>query len=119
MPGERSVSILSGASLSQAYNIGGVQLAGVVIPSAWTAASITFQFSAEGTVFSDVYDSLGNEITILSANIPTATSRYIDFTSASWSPAWFIPGYFKVRSGTTATPVNQAADRTLRFVTVP
>jgi len=111
-------TITAATSLSSICNLTG-QIAGIVIPSAWTAASITFQFSMLGTTFEDVYDTLGNEITIASASIPTASNRYIDFTSGSWSPAWYAAGYIKIRSGSSASPVVQAADRLLLVNVIP
>ena len=73
-------------------------LAGIVIPAGWVAADLTFQGSADGTDFYDVYDEFDAEVVV-----QAAASRYIIL-----DPAKFMNfGWIKVRSGTTATPVTQ------------
>lgn len=103
----RTVTILNGQSLSGDAQIDGAALVGIIMPSAWTAADLTFQASGDDAVFNDMYDVDGAEVTVVAG-----ASRYI----------WLSPNDFvgfdsiKVRSGTTGTPVNQGADRSITLV---
>jgi hypothetical protein len=96
-----TATIANGASLSQGLYIGG-RIASITLPSAWTAANLTFQASQDGATFTDVYDSAGNEVTATAAASHTIT---ID----QFNGAIFI----KIRSGTGGTPVAQGAARAL------
>lgn len=94
--------IANGASLSGLFYVGDGRLVGVQMPAAWTAASLSFQTSQDGTNFFDLYDNAGNEVVVTAS-----ASRQIvldGFDSGIW---------MKVRSGTSGTPVNQGAARTL------
>jgi hypothetical protein len=99
--------IASGASLSGIIRCNDGLPAAIAMPSTWTTASLTFQGSADGVTFLDLYDSAGNEITVTAA-----ASRLIVFHPADLCGLVAL----KVRSGTSGTPVNQAADRTLSVV---
>jgi hypothetical protein len=102
-------TIASGAALSGVVNVDGRRISGIIMPSAWTAAALTFQVSADGVVYNDLYDEAGAEY-----SITVAASRYIgvDAGALELSAVDFI----KVRSGTTGTPVNQGAAREIIFV---
>ena len=104
----QSVTIGSGVALTGEINLGksGV-LQGIIIPSAWTAANLTLQISDSdktGGTFVDVYDDAGVEGVIIAA-----ASRCLALYPDQFVGARFI----KLRSGTTGTPVNQGAERTL------
>ncbi|NTU77322.1 MAG: hypothetical protein HGA90_05865, partial [Alphaproteobacteria bacterium] len=43
-----TATIASGTSLSDAQNLGGLRLFGLVMPAAWTTANLTFQASFDG-----------------------------------------------------------------------
>lgn len=94
--------IANGASLSGAVELDGL-LVGIQMPTAWTAAGITFQASADGTNFFDVKDSAGTEV-----SLTAAASTYITL-----DPAARNFKAIKVRSGTSAAAVNQGAERVL------
>jgi hypothetical protein len=115
-----TVTIASGAALTAALNLDtlsgvaqddsvvsqklGMRLGGIIMPSAWTAANLTFQVSADGTNFFDLHDKYDNEIAVTVA----ASSGYLlDLAD------WMTFPYLKIRSGTAAAPVNQAATRNL------
>lgn len=104
-----TVAIASSASLSAGIPIGDKVAIGVMMSAAWDAAALTFQVSADnGTTFDNVYDSSGNELTV-----QTAAGRYVYF-----DPTAFVGvNYLKIRSGTSGTPVNQTAARSLVLVT--
>lgn len=102
-----TVTIASGQALSGAIDLLGYNLVGVQMPAAWTAANLTFQGSIDGTNFYDLYDGSA-EINLSAA----AASRYLALTPSQFAGV----RYLKVRSGTTGTPVNQAADRSLTLI---
>lgn len=97
------VNLPAGATgLSEAIQLNG-RLVGIQMPATWAAANITFQASANGDTFYDVYDSAGTEVSVTAVQ-----ARYIVLDPTA-------RGFFhlKVRSGTAATPVNQTTARTL------
>lgn len=106
-----TASIASGAALTGAVDLGAQRLHRIVIPAAWTAAAISFQSSADGTTFADLYDVNG-EVVLPVASVGASRAVIVD-------PAAFLGiRYLKLRSGTGASPVNQAAQRDLTLVTV-
>lgn len=92
-------------------SMNGQLLSGIVMPAAWTAANITFQatydIDAATPVWNDLYDESGNEVTVVAA-----AARFIRLNPTDFAG---ISG-LKVRSGTTGTPVNQAAARDVFLV---
>lgn len=82
----------------------GVHLAAIQMPSAWTAANITFQGSVDGSIYYDLYDQYGTEVLVTAA-----ASRVILLDLSMFAGINFV----KLRSGTTGTAVNQAADRAI------
>jgi len=109
-----NVTIAASGSLSGGANLNGrdnapagLRVCGIVMPAAWTAASMTFEVSMDGVTYQDLYDADGNEMTF---TVAAATTLTLD-------PAIFAAmPYVKVRSGVSATPVNQAAERTVGLV---
>lgn len=85
----------------------GMRLGGIIMPSAWTAANLTFQVSADGISFHDLRDKYDAEVMVsVSAN----NGYVLDLAD------WLTLPYLKIRSGTAAAPVNQAATRTLTLL---
>ncbi len=102
------ITIANGQSISGAANLGGLRLFGIVMPAAWTAASITFQMSADGgSTWNNVYDQNGNEVTVTAGS-----SRFIALDPATLPAVQWL----QARSGTASSPVNQGADRSLTLV---
>ncbi|MGC8807880.1 MAG: hypothetical protein ACP5QB_10130 [Thiomonas sp.] len=108
-----SVTIGSGQSLSPAVELkpqgraGFCTAAALVMPSAWTAADITFQASVDGQTFGDLFDDAGSEVVV-----KAAAGRVIAMASAYfWGIRWV-----RIRSGTSAAPVAQGASRTLTIL---
>lgn len=102
-----SAVIANGASLSGAVNLHALRLAGIQMPAAWTAASLTFQASFDGTTYAEVCDTSGAAVTFT-----VAAGTFVVINPAT------IAGVrnLKVRSGTSGAPVAQGAERTLRLV---
>ena len=101
------VTIATSASLSSAVELGGGVLCGIIMPSGWTAASITMQASNDGVNYYNLYDETGGEITYT-----VDVSRYI---KTSPSEVFAVP-YIKLRSGTSASAVVQEAERVLQLI---
>lgn len=96
--------IKANQNLSTVYQLPGEQIVvNVIMPAAWTSGNLTFQGSRDGITFNNLYDDEGNELTVTAA-----ASRYI-------AGALKLAGirYLKIRSGTSAATVPQAADRTI------
>lgn len=103
------VTIASGASVSEPFNLQGKALVGIVMPAAWTAAGIAFAGSVSGRIadMQQIYDNGGNP-----EYCTAAASKPIAFPN---SDALFFP-FLQLISVSTAdkvTPVAQGADRTL------
>lgn len=109
-PTSGTVTISAAASQSGALQVDG-KFVGLIMPAAWSAAAITFLGSPDNVTYSPIYDDLG-ERTIISAD--AAINRMILFELADWLGVKFV----KVRSGTAAAPVVQAADRVLTLLKV-
>ena len=102
---KKTVVIANGASLSGALDMGGArEIVGIEMPSAWTAAALTFQVSTDGVTYQNLFGDGGTEV-----QFTVATSQNIALRQDACSllSKWC---FFKLRSG---TPVNQAADRTI------
>ena len=50
-----TVTILSGASLSDSISLGNRHLMSIIIPAAWTAAALTFQFSTDDVTYYNAF----------------------------------------------------------------
>lgn len=110
-PNSVAVVIAAGASLSQAIDLGMARAHRLEFPDdAWTDASVTFQASYDGVDFDDLF---------------LDTAEYVVSTAAVGraiilnQEAFYGVRRLKVRSGTAAAPVNQAAERILRLVKAP
>lgn len=105
-----TVTISSGTALSAEIDLGSYQLAAIQMPTAWDAANISFQATtASGGTYQDLYNDGGNEVVVVAA-----ASRCIAVNAAAMSLAPLR--YIKIRSGTTGTPVNQTATRTIILI---
>jgi hypothetical protein len=105
-----AATILNGASVSNKIDLGSLRAGSIIMPSAWTAASLTFLVSHDGTTYSSLYDDTDTEIAILTGNIVAGRARALTI-------ALFLPyRWIQLRSGTTATPVNQGADRVFQIL---
>ena len=106
--GSEIATIANGTSLSGSVNLGGLRLFGIVMPAAWTAASVTFQMSVDGgATWSNMFDANGNELCVT-----VAASRFIALDPVNFAATAMI----KARSGTAATPVNQGQDSVVTLV---
>jgi hypothetical protein len=104
-------TIAASGSLSNAINVDGKRICGIQTPSAWTAADLTFQASFDGVTYNDVYDEAEAEVTVQGA-----ASRYTSLDAVALELSG-VP-WVKIRSGPTALPVAQSAERVIIVVMV-
>lgn len=103
-----TATITNGTALSGAVPLGAKTLTGLVMPSAWTAAVLTFQVSVDGgTTWVDMIDIAGVAISCV-----VGINRYIPVDVTIWRGINNV----RVRSGTSLLPVNQAADAIVSLV---
>lgn len=111
-----TATILSGEALSDAIDLSAFatnkdsyRLFSITLPE-MTSAAITFQSSRDnGVTWLDLYDATNTEITI-----PASTGiREIVLDPYIFSSVYML----KVRSGTSGTVVNQAAERLIGLIT--
>jgi hypothetical protein len=106
----RFTTILNGASLSDLADFGSLRPVAIIMPAAWTAASITLQVGSDGQNVADMYDSTGAEYTLTVTASRFILLKPLDFIAVRGA---------KLRSGTGGVPVNQGADRIIKWVLVP
>lgn len=108
----QQVTIPASGSLSDATPVGaGAVVVGISMPSAWTAANITFQGSVDGTTFQDIFDTTTNGTS--NEWVAAVSASRITMLDTSLSDSL---QQIRLRSGTSATPVNQAAARTITLI---
>ena len=117
---ERIVSVRIPAGNSRqsgSVDLLGGRLVGLQMPSPWTAANITFLGTAtfddnlvSPSIWDPVYSSNGDEVEVMVSN-----SRIIGIDPKIMLPFRFL----RLRSGTSATPVNQVAARTILLIVWP
>lgn len=121
--------ITSGTALSSIIDCGGgYTVTAIEIPATWTTADLTIQAAThtgkttpatfgqspqdqlEGVLtFRDLYDTAGTEFKI---TLGVTGNKIVYIADGLLDGIQFL----KIRSGTSAAPVNQAGDRTLRVV---
>tara|TARA_R100001086_G_C11664072_1_gene211076 strand:+ start:148 stop:504 length:357 start_codon:yes stop_codon:yes gene_type:complete len=106
-----TTTIENSASLSSEISLDSWTLEAIIMPAAWTTASLTFQAAeASGGTYGNIYDDGGNETTVAAA-----VDRYIALTGTD-REALGSARWLKVRSGTSGSAVTQGAERTIRLV---
>ena len=112
---ERAVTTLTipaSTSVSEAFPLETRSLLGFITPVAWSAATLTIEVSLNGTNWFSAYDNYGSVVGSYTS-IPTAASA-----AYAVDPIALIPWkYVRFRSGTTAAPINQTANRVFQVVT--
>lgn len=102
------IDISEDTSLSLAVELGGHSVERIIMPAAWTAGDLTFQVSDDGGAnFYNLYWDWGPELVVDAAVATTIElSPFVKLSNID---------QLKVRSGTAAVPVVQAADRIIRL----
>ena len=118
-----TVTIASGQSLSGYIDLFGCDLVAIYMPSAWTAAPLTFQVSpydpadSRFTQWNELYKSTGENdgAEYIVSSTAAAAVQVVTLPEDDFCGFRFL----KVRSGTSASPVNQAASRSLILICRP
>lgn len=105
-----TATIASGASISNDLDLGLMRLGRIAMPADWTAANITLQVSHNGSAWNNLFDQAGSEYSIVAAAGRSNLIPLSDMLSVR---------YLRLRSGTSAAPVNQAAARSITLILVP
>lgn len=106
--GAAPLTIANGGNLSNAVDFYTTDSAvALQMPAAWTTADLTVQASFDGTTFSDMYLDDATEMVI-----KAGASRWIVLNITRFLGVRNI----KLRSGTSASPVNQGAARTIYLI---
>ena len=103
------VTIAKDASLSGVIDCRGFRVAKIYMPSAWTAADLTFQESADGTTFGELTDDAGIAVSVEAS----ASAVIVPMINAL---AFNDVCYLKIRSGTSSTAVTQGAERVVKVL---
>ena len=105
-----AATIPNGASVSNKLDMLGMRAACIIMPAAWTAASLTFLVSHDGITYSSLYDDTDTEVAISTAQIVAGRARALTLTL-------FLPyRYLQLRSGITGAAANQGADRVFQVI---
>lgn len=109
-----TLTILSGASLSNAtQDLREMRVVAIEFPT-MTATSCTFQGAHESTdTFLNLYSDAGTEVTMT-----MASSRHVAGTGAVFD-AINSAGFLKVRTGTSGSPTAEGADRSIILILEP
>jgi hypothetical protein len=106
-----TVTVADGESSSGALRLDEYALFGLVMPAAWTSASVSFDVSTDGSTYQHLYDEYGSEVTL---GVEAGKSYGFSAGFASRFLAW---KYVKVRSGVAGSFVNQSgADRAITLL---
>lgn len=96
------IDISADDDLTNALDLRGKVLVGILTPASLTSTAMTFQFSNDNTTFTDLYDSSGNQV-----SITVAASRFIGLLAEDFAAA----RYLKI-----ATASGESADRTITAI---
>jgi hypothetical protein len=113
------VLIANGTALSAAIPLGPKELQGISMPAAWTAATLTYQVSIDGTTFETMTDSTGTAIQH-GLTAPGGAGNLAGLYLALDPTLWRGISLIKIQSSqiTAGTgTIAQGADRTLNLVT--
>jgi hypothetical protein len=106
----KTATIANGVALSDEVDLTGLVVIGIEMPAAWTSADLTFQGGNVSGSLGEVYeDDAAYQRT-------AAAGRKISLGTVNPLLPW---RFLKARSGTSGTPVNQAAERAIKLVCRP
>lgn len=102
--------IANGASLSDGIRLGRGALSRIVMPAEFTGTALTFQTSYDGVTFNNLFNHEGTEYSVVAAAGRSIIVPMVDFLGVR---------VLKIRSGTSAAPTAQAAERAFQLVVQP
>lgn len=98
-----TVVIANGGTVSGAIDLQGLTLCGVILPSAFTGAAITFQVSDDNVTYQAAYNTSNNAMTMTVTQARTYMITPTDFAGVR---------YLKLVSGSA-----EGAERTIKLLT--
>ena len=98
------IDVSANNTTSSAAQCDGLLLSGIVFPAAMTGATITFDFSFDGTNFVDVVETDGTEV-----SYTVTAGDVVRVDTSGW--AFASTGFLRVVSGSA-----EAADRTINLI---
>ena len=107
-PTHMTFSIMAGKSATEAHKVSG-KAVGLILPTGWETATLTFQGGPSATTVADIYDS-GVERSIASAQAVPGRLIVLSLND------WLCTNFLVIRSGTSASPVNQTARRDITVI---
>jgi hypothetical protein len=95
--------IRAGESLSDSIDCTGGTIVRLTMPATWGGGNITFQISTDGQGYNDLFDHMGNEITVVVTK-GAAVPILVDALTRCFA-------FVKIRSGTRSHPIIQEEQR--------
>jgi hypothetical protein len=103
------LTIPAGQSLSNSVDLTTLAVAMITAPPDWTDANISFQVSDDNASFYDLFDAQGIQIL---RTFKAGRAVIVDPTMTQAAL------YARVRSGSAENPIEQEADRILKFICI-
>ena len=91
-------------ALTEPFAVSGDKI-GVLVPTGWSAADMTFQVSHDRVTFRDLYGYDGSAVTEATSTVTANTAISLAGIAEHIAPFQWA----RIRSGVSATPVNQGA----------
>jgi len=99
-------------ALTEPFAVSGEKI-GVLVPTGWSAADMTFQVSHDRVTFRDLYGYNGTAVTEATSTVTANTAISLAGIAEHIAPFQWA----RIRSGVAATPVNQGAVAAARVFT--
>lgn len=99
-------------ALTEPFAVSGDKI-GVIVPTGWSAADMTFQVSHDRVSFFDLYGYDGSAVTEATSTVTANTAISLAGIAEHIAPFQWA----RIRSGVAATPVNQGAVAAARVYT--
>lgn len=99
-------------ALTEPFAVSGDKI-GVIVPTGWSAADMTFQVSHDRVSFFDLYGYDGSAVTEATSTVTANTAISLAGIADHLAPFQWA----RIRSGVAATPVNQGAVAAARVFT--
>lgn len=99
-------------ALTEPFAVSGEKI-GVIVPTGWSAADMTFQVSHDRVSFFDLYGYDGSAVTEATSTVTANTAISLAGIADHLAPFQWA----RIRSGVAATPVNQGAVAAARVFT--
>jgi len=106
---QATVTIPAGQAVSNSVDLTTGTLSVVISPPGWTPANLSFLISTDNVTFANLFDADGREVIK-----PIGPGRAVIIDPSLTTGAMYV----KFRSGPSANPVTQTADRVFSLIIV-